>query len=366
MIQTKKRQKIGTRRLKIAACCILLCGCIAFAVPIGSADWSQTTVQPEAVNTEGVISWVDFTVSYEAMERARNYDIETHESQTPIDWISVLAYLGAKYGGDFSRYRAKDMDALCTRLKNGERISEITADIKKYYDYYYEAYSAVLGEYLGVYSIRTEDESGDPVWKESYGLKVFSPIAEGFYFDHYDDFCASRSYGYNRKHFGHDLMCSLGTPITAVESGVIEELGWNQYGGWRVGIRSFDKKRYYYYAHMRRNRPYHPNVQLGAVVKAGDVIGYVGRTGYSTEENTNNITSTHLHWGVELIFEESQKDASTQIWIDLYEITKLLQKHRSTVWRDEESKEYYRKYDYWDAGLVPRLPGEGIAGNAVS
>ena len=134
MIQTKKRQKIGTRRLKIAACCILLCGCIAFAVPIGSADWSQTTVQPEAVNTEGVISWVDFTVSYEAMERAMNYDIETHESQTPIDWISVLAYLGAKYGGDFSRYRAKDMDALCTRLKNGERISEITADIKKYYD----------------------------------------------------------------------------------------------------------------------------------------------------------------------------------------------------------------------------------------
>ena len=31
---------------------------------------------------------------------------------------------------------------------------------------------------------------------------------------------------------------SIGTPIVAVESGYIEALGWNQYGGWRVGIRS--------------------------------------------------------------------------------------------------------------------------------
>ena len=217
MVQTKKRQKLGNKRFRIAACCVLLCGCIAFAVPIGSADWSRTTVQPEAVNTEGVISWVDFTVPYEAMERAMNYDIGTHESQSPIDWIAVLAYLGAKYGGEFSRYRAKDMDALCARLKDGESITEITADIKKYYDYYYEAYSAVLGEYLGTYSIRTEDESGNPVWKETYGLKVFSPIAEGFYFDHYDDFCASRSYGYSRKHFGHDLMCSCLLYTSAVD-----------------------------------------------------------------------------------------------------------------------------------------------------
>ena len=27
---------------------------------------------------------------------------------------------------------------------------------------------------------------------------------------------------------------SIGTPIVAVESGYIEALGWNQYGGWRV------------------------------------------------------------------------------------------------------------------------------------
>lgn len=37
-------------------------------------------------------------------------------------------------------------------------------------------------------------------------------------------------------------MGSIGTPIIAVESGVVEHLGWNQYGGWRIGIRSSMEK----------------------------------------------------------------------------------------------------------------------------
>ena len=73
---------------------------------------------------------------------------------------------------------------------------------------------------------------------------------------------------------------SIGTPIIAVESGYIEALGWNQYGGWRVGIRSFDGKRYYYYAHLRKDHPYAKDLCEGQIVTAGDVIGYLGMTGY--------------------------------------------------------------------------------------
>ena len=113
------------------------------------------------------------------------------------------------------------------------------------------------------------------------------------------------------------------------ESGTVEVMGWNQYGGWRIGIRSFDKKRYYYYAHLRQNRPYQVDLTEGKVVNAGDVIGCVGRTGYSTTENVNNINTSHLHFGLELIFDESQKECDNEIWIDLYAITKLLQKHQS-------------------------------------
>ena len=38
-------------------------------------------------------------------------------------------------------------------------------------------------------------------------------------------------FGYARRHLGNDLMGGLGTPITAVEGGVVEAIGWNRYGG---------------------------------------------------------------------------------------------------------------------------------------
>ena len=52
------------------------------------------------------------------------------------------------------------------------------------------------------------------------------------------------------------MMGQIGTPVICIETGYVEALGWNQYGGWRVGIRSLDKKRYYYYAHLRQDYPY--------------------------------------------------------------------------------------------------------------
>ena len=39
------------------------------------------------------------------------------------------------------------------RLKSGEKMEEITKDMQ-YYDYYVEAYTAVLGEFLGNYWVQ--------------------------------------------------------------------------------------------------------------------------------------------------------------------------------------------------------------------
>ena len=84
----------------------------------------------------------------------------------------------------------------------------------EYYDYYYEAYSAVLGGMVGEFSIEAgRDDTGVTEWRDTYGLKAFSPIAKGFEYSHYDDFGSSRSYGYARPHLGHDMMGQIGTPI---------------------------------------------------------------------------------------------------------------------------------------------------------
>lgn len=293
------------------------------------------------------IKYAEFNVCCSALEKALEYDISTHKNdeKVKIDWVQVLAYLGAKYGGDFKQYKEADLEQIVSRLKNGDKIKDITKDMK-YYDYYYRVYSAVLGGFTGWYNTEAEDENGKITKVKDYGLCVFSPIAKGFPFSHYDDFGTGRSYGYKRKHLGHDLMAATGTPVIAIETGTVEIMGWNQYGGWRIGIRSLDKKRYYYYAHLRQNRPFNPSIKEGAVVNAGEVIGYVGRTGYSTKENTNNIDASHLHLGMELIFDESQKECDNEIWVDLYAVATLLEKHKSTVYRVNETKEFYNKYKF--------------------
>lgn len=140
------------------------------------------------------------------------------------------------------------------------------------------------------------------------------------------------------------FIITIGTPIIAVESGIVEALGWNQYGGWRIGIRSFDNKRYYYYAHLRKNYPYQSNLEVGSRVQAGDVIGYMGRTGYSRKENTNNIDESHLHFGIQLIFDESQKEGNNEIWISCYELVKFLRQNQCLTQKIPDTKEWQRVY----------------------
>lgn len=140
----------------------------------------------------------------------------------------------------------------------------------------------------------------------------------------------------------------LGTPVIAVESGYITVMGWNQYGGWRIGINSFDGKRYYYYAHLRQNIPFAENLKEGDIVQAGDVIGYMGRTGYSTTENVNNIDTYHLHFGLQLIFDESQREGNNEIWVDVYPLVRFLSQNRSDVLRNDANKEWYRQYEMKD------------------
>lgn len=122
----------------------------------------------------------------------------------------------------------------------------------------------------------------------------------------------------------------------------MEALGWNQYGGWRIGVRSLDGKRYYYYAHLRQNYPYADGLEEGSLVTAGDVIGYMGHTGYSATENVNNIEVTHLHWGLELVFDESQKESDNEIWIDVYPLTRFLTQHMQQTQKVENTKEWVR------------------------
>ena len=307
-------------------------------------------IRKSEISEENLINEnLDFNITSEALNLTAKLDIDSHNNNNNgimYNWIELLAYLACKNGGDFKSFKKSDLDTLVNKLSNVETISDLTNNLK-FYDYYYESYSAVLSNFIGNYEIETENEDGTKSFKSRYGLKAFLPIAKNYSFSHYDDFGNSRSYGFKRTHLGNDLMGSIGIPIIAVESGIVENLGWNQYGGWRIGIRSFDTKRYYYYAHLRKNHPYVEGLEEGKTVNAGDVIGYLGMTGYSTKENVNNINVPHLHFGMQLIFDESQVDSPNEIWIDVYQIIEFLKNSRSEVYmNNKETKDYVRKYAF--------------------
>lgn len=312
----------------------------------GNQDGTNTEAHQAEVNAETdsgktYIKWVEFGVTKEALQQAYEYDVKTHDTKRPLHWVELLAYLGAKYGGDFSRYRASDMAELAKKLQSGTTSIEKLAEGMKYYPYYREAYGAVLDGLVGDYETASEETDGER-WTKKYGLKAFHPIAKGFPYSDFDDFGASRSYGYKRNHLGHDMMGQVGTPVIAVESGYIHTIGWNQYGGWRIGLSSFDNRRYYYYAHLRQNFPYAKWLKKGSIVQAGDVIGYMGRTGYSAKENVNNIDEYHLHFGLQLIFDESQREGNHEIWVDVYPLVRFLYQNRSETVRNDRTKEWVR------------------------
>ncbi len=295
---------------------------------------------------EDYIKWVELDVSAGAMERAIQLGEQSLAQERGHGWLEYLA-LAAVYGG--GTVRAGTVARAGKALAGDKGVAELLGEQKKLYDYYYAAYSAALGGLVGNYAVGIADETtGALTWKYRYGVKAFSPIAAGYGYSHYDDFGAGRSYGFARRHLGNDLMGALGTPIVAVEGGTVEAMGWNQYGGWRVGIRSHDKKRYYYYAHLRKDAPFAPGLNQGDTVQAGQVIGFMGRTGYSTRENVNNIDQVHLHFGLQLIFDESQKECNSEIWVDVYELVKLLDAHRSSVRKNEQTGQWERIYPYRD------------------
>lgn len=106
-----------------------------------------------------------------------------------------------------------------------------------------------------------------------------------------------RSYGGARTHEGIDIMSSTSQrgyfQIQSVSDGVVEQLGWLELGGYRVGVRS-PSGLYFYYAHLDS---YALNLKKGDRVKAGQVLGTMGDSGYG-KEGTRGKFAVHLHFGI--------------------------------------------------------------------
>ena len=111
-----------------------------------------------------------------------------------------------------------------------------------------------------------------------------------------DSLMEERNYGGKRGHEGTDLMAGENVrglyPIISITDGTVAKIGWLEKGGNRIGIWT-EAGAYFYYAHLDS----YANLKVGDQVKAGQLLGFMGDTGYG-EAGTKGMFPVHLHLGI--------------------------------------------------------------------
>ena len=91
-----------------------------------------------------------------------------------------------------------------------------------------------------------------------------------------------------RRHFAIDIGAPKGTPILAVDDGVVLDMKNGGDGGIALFASDASGQFIYYYAHLMK---YHPRMERGLTLMRGDTIGYVGTSGNATNR-------PHLHFSI--------------------------------------------------------------------
>ncbi len=123
-----------------------------------------------------------------------------------------------------------------------------------------------------------------------------------------------RSFGGNRGHEGTDIMASFKErghyPVVSITDGTVEKVGWLKLGGYRIGIRS-PGGGYFYYAHLN---DYAREFQEGDQIQAGELLGFMGDSGYGEEEGTVGKFAVHLHLGIYVNDENGSEISVNPYW----------------------------------------------------
>ena len=153
------------------------------------------------------------------------------------------------------------------------------------------------GSYLSACQAVWDDLKYFPVAESSDNSRLSVSFEDSWMFD--------RSYGGERGHEGTDIMPSVNEPgrfpVVSMTDGIVESKGWLELGVYRLGIRA-PHGAYFYYAHLDS----YADIEEGDTINAGDLLGFMGDTGYGTEEGTRGKFPVHLHVGIYLYQNEQE------------------------------------------------------------
>jgi len=217
----------------------------------------------------------------------RNWVGELNPNITDQSLVSIefFAGLGDDGDGDNKADPYNDSDVFYTLTKQLKKYGNSEEEIwERVWDYY--------GNDRTVTIIKQTAELFKHFQTISLEEKKF-PLPKYAKYTYKSTWGDARGWGGRRIHEGTDIFAGYGTPVQSVSFGIIETMGWNLYGGWRVGIRDINNI-YYYYAHLAG---FKKGLKAGDIVKPGDIIGYVGSSGYG-KPGTSGKFPPHLHFGM--------------------------------------------------------------------
>ncbi|KGX89639.1 peptidase M23 [Pontibacillus halophilus JSM 076056 = DSM 19796] len=208
----------------------------------------------------------------------------SHHAQEE-DTISIFNGLGKDGDGDGIADQTNDLDILYTMASYLSGYGTTDQDLK-----------------IAVWNYYQRDLSVQAISNNAKVFETFQtveltehrfPVPLSYNYSYRSTWGDARGFGGRRIHEGTDIFANYGVPVRATAYGVVEMKGWNRYGGWRIGIRDTSNT-YHYFAHLNG---FEKGVKPGQVVKPGDVVGYVGATGYGPP-GTSGKFPPHLHYGM--------------------------------------------------------------------
>ncbi|PZE21516.1 M23 family metallopeptidase [Paenibacillus xerothermodurans] len=207
-----------------------------------------------------------------------------HEDTHPAS-IAFFDGLGRDGSGDGRADRGDSLDRLCSMatflLKHGSAEDDVLIGLWEYYQHPRSVDR--VHQFAKIYAkFDTLD-----LHEHTFVMPLRS------HYTYHSTWGASRGWGGFRIHEGTDLFAGYGVPVRSATYGIIEIMGWNPYGGWRVGIRDLNNV-YHYYAHLSG---FNKKVKVGDVVTPGQVVGWVGSSGYG-KPGTSGKFPPHLHYGL--------------------------------------------------------------------
>ncbi|MDP8993160.1 MAG: M23 family metallopeptidase, partial [Actinomycetota bacterium] len=203
------------------------------------------------------------------------------EAPTIVDMSRRVAMLGAVVEADERRV-LEYQSAARQVTDEEERLSDEVARRRAALA---QAAEALQGADAGMVASRAQLMSGHAGGSLVLGGLTF-PVAGRHTFA--DTFGAPRMFGtpFAHLHQGTDIFAAQGTPVVAIERGVLVRVGTDVLGGTKLWLVGAGGTRYFY-AHLSA---FALGVVEGKPVEAGEIVGFVGNTGNARG------TPPHLHF----------------------------------------------------------------------